>query len=66
MFRTQAATGTVLPLFAGVIFVAVMLPSTMPHAAASLTEAVLAGLVSNLIILAIILALAAVLRRLRG
>ena len=64
MFRTRAATGTVLPLAAGVIFVAVILPAT--RGAASLTQAALAGIVSNLIILGIVLALAMIVRRLRG
>jgi len=66
MFRTQAATGTVLPLAAGVIFVAVILPSTRGSGAASLTQAVAAGIVSNLIILGIVLALAMIVRRLRN
>lgn len=64
MFRTRAATGTVIPLAAGVIFVAVILPAT--RGAASLTQAALAGIVSNLIILGIVLALAMIVRRLRG
>lgn len=66
MFRTQAATGTFVPLAAGVVFVAVILATTMPTTASSVTEAVLAGLVSNLIILGIVLALAVLVRRLRG
>ncbi|MCX7286629.1 MAG: hypothetical protein NTW20_03460 [Rhodobacterales bacterium] len=66
MYRTRAATGQVLPLVLGVIFVAVILPSTNPPAGVTLTDAVLAGLGSNLIILAIVLALALVYRRLRG
>ncbi len=66
MFRTKAATGTVLPLAAGVIFVAVILPSTQGSGAVSLTQAVAAGVVSNLIILGIVLALAMIVRRLRG
>jgi hypothetical protein len=66
MFRTRAATGTLVPLAAGVIFVAVILPSTQGPGAASLTEAVAAGIVSNVIILGIVLALAMIVRRLRG
>ena len=66
MLRTQAATGTVLPLAAGVIFIAVILPSTQGSGAVSLTQAVAAGIVSNLIILGIVLALAMIVRRLRG
>ena len=64
MFRTRGATGTLVPLAAGVIFIAVILPVT--QAVASLTEAVAAGIVSNLIILGIVLALAMIVRRLRG
>ncbi|HEY6917731.1 MAG TPA: hypothetical protein VI412_00620 [Tabrizicola sp.] len=66
MFRTRAATGSAIPLALGVVFVAVIIPSTQPTGAASLTEAVLAGVVSNLIILGIVLALAMIVRRLRG
>lgn len=70
MYRTQAATGTVLPLAAGVVFVAVILPSTQAagqaSGAPSLTQAIAAGIVSNLIILGIVLALVMIVRRLRG
>ncbi|KAF0115985.1 MAG: hypothetical protein FD150_681 [Rhodobacteraceae bacterium] len=66
MARTRAATGTILPLALGVVFVAVILPSTQGSGAASLTDAVLAGLVSNLIILGIVLALVVIFRRMRG
>ena len=66
MYRTRAATGQVVPLGLGVVFVAVILPSTNPRAGVTLTDAVLAGLASNLIILAIVLALALAYRRLRG
>ncbi|MFC3086481.1 hypothetical protein [Tabrizicola soli] len=66
MYRTRAATGTLLPLAAGVVFVAVILPSTGIGGGADLTQAVLAGILSNLIILGIVLALAALVRRLRG
>ena len=66
MYRTRAATGTLLPLAAGVVFVAVILPSTGIGGGADLMQAVLAGIVSNLIILGIVLALAALVRRLRG
>ena len=65
MLRTAAVTGRVLPLALGVVFVAVILPSTMPGGSASLTDAILAGLVSNLIILMPVLAVAAVVARLR-
>ncbi|WP_374645813.1 hypothetical protein [Tabrizicola sp.] len=66
MYRTRAATGTLLPLAAGVVFVAVILPSTGIGGGADLMQAVLAGILSNLIILGIVLALAALVRRLRG
>ena len=66
MLRTSAVTGRVLPLALGVAFVAVILPSTMPRGSASLTDAILAGLISNLIILVPVLAVAALVVRLRG
>ena len=65
MRRTAAVTGRVLPLVLGVIFVAAMLPATMPGASASRTDAILAGLVSNTIILAVVLIAAGLIARLR-
>ena len=65
MIRTSAVTGRVLPLALGVVFVAVILPTTMPGGSASLIDAILAGLVSNLIILVPVLAAAALVARLR-
>ena len=65
MRRTAAVTGSVFPLVLGVIFVAAMLPLTMPGASASLTGAILAGLVSNTIILAVVLVAAGLIARLR-
>jgi H+/gluconate symporter-like permease len=66
MLRTAQVTGRLIPLALGAVFVAVIIPSTNPPTNATLTNAVLAGLVSNAIILGIILALAAVVRRMRG
>ena len=65
MHRTAAVTGRVLPLVLGVVFVAVMLPATMPSASVSLTDAILAGLVSNTIILLPVLGVAAFITRMR-
>ena len=65
MLRTSAVTGRVLPLALGVVFVAVILPTTMPGGSASLIDAILAGLVSNLIILVPVLAAVALVARLR-
>jgi len=65
MQRTSAVTGRALPLALGVVFVAVMLPSTLARGSASLTDAILAGLVSNLIILLPVLAVATLVARLR-
>jgi drug/metabolite transporter (DMT)-like permease len=66
MHRTSAVTGRVIPLALGVVFVAVILPSTMPATAVKLTDAILAGLVSNTIILLPMLAVAALLARRRS
>ena len=65
MHRTAAVTGRVLPLVLGVVFVAVMLPATMPSTSASSTDAILAGLVSNSIILVPVLAFSGLIARLR-
>ncbi len=54
MVRTRAATGTYVPLAAGAVFVAVILPLTMSKSG-DFMSAVLAGLVTNVTILAIIL-----------
>ena len=65
MQRTAAVTGRVIPLAAGVVFVAVMLPTTMPSASVNLKDAILAGLISNAIILIGVLAGAWLIARLR-
>lgn len=65
MHRTAAVTGRVIPLVLGVVFVAVMLPTTMPSNSVNLIDAILAGLVSNLIILIPVLAVAWFTARLR-
>lgn len=56
--RTAAVTGMVLPLAAGLVFVAFIIPLTMGFGAeAGLTKAVLAGLVANVIWLVPIVAI---------
>jgi hypothetical protein len=66
MNRTSAATGKLLPLVLGVVFVAVILPTTMPGGSPHLQDAILAGLFSNVLILAVVWLVAAVIKRLRG
>ena len=65
MRRTAPVTGRVLPLVLGVAFVAVMIPVTMPGASSHSGDAIVAGLVSNSIILALVLACAEVIARVR-
>jgi tellurite resistance protein TehA-like permease len=65
MRRTSTVTGHVLPLVAGVVFVAVILPSTMPSSSGHLTNEIIAGLISNLIILVPVLVLARLFTHLR-
>lgn len=55
MRKTAVVTGRVLPLALGVVFLAVMLPATMPSPSVSFANAIFAGLVSNTIILALVL-----------
>lgn len=65
MFRTSTVTGRVLPLAAGVVFVAVILPTTMPSRSANLGDEIIAGLITNLIILVPVLMLARLFVKLR-
>lgn len=53
MLRTRAATGTYMPLALGAVAVAVIIASTMPSAAA-FGPTVGVGIVTNIIVLAII------------
>lgn len=56
MGRTRAITGTVVPLLAGVVFVAVIIPMTVSQGlAAGFAPQVGLGLVTNLLILAVVL-----------
>lgn len=56
MIRTRAQTGTVVPLAAGVLFVAVIIPSTLgTRLAEPFWLQFGAGLISNLVILGVVL-----------
>ena len=63
--RNAAVTGRVLPLALGVVFVAVILPTTMPSGSAGLAQTIFAGLISNSIILVVVLGIAYLFTRLR-
>jgi hypothetical protein len=65
MIRTSAVTGKFLPLVLGVVFVAVIVPSSLPSSDVPFVDAVLYGLISNLVILLPILTVAAVISRYR-
>ena len=65
MLRTSSVTGRVLPLVLGVVFVAVIIPTTMTGGSAVLTQAILVGLVSNTVILVVVLGVARLVARLR-
>ncbi|NTT84716.1 hypothetical protein [Tabrizicola fusiformis] len=68
MQRTRAATGVWLPLAAGALFVAVIIPVTAQRAGLPLPlwQVVAVGVVANVILLAIALAAWEAYRRLRG
>ena len=51
--RTRAQTGVLVPLIAGVVFVAVIIPATMPKAGVSLWQAAATGVVVNAVIVAV-------------
>lgn len=51
--RTRAQTGVLLPLVAGIVFVAVIIPTTMPRPGVSLMQAVMVGIGVNAVITAV-------------
>jgi hypothetical protein len=51
--RTRQQTGVLIPLIAGVIFVAVIIPSTMPVSGVSFWQSVTSGLVVNAVIVTV-------------
>jgi threonine/homoserine efflux transporter RhtA len=51
--RTRSQTGVLLPLIAGVIFVAVIIPSTMPGPDVPLWTAIATGIVVNAVVVAV-------------
>ena len=66
MLRTQGTTGVFVPLAAGVLFVAVIIPSTtLTTLVQPLWQIVAVGVVSNVIILAAILGLWSVYQKFR-
>jgi hypothetical protein len=66
MLRTAAATGTWVPLAAGVVFVAVIIPMTMQAGQGPVWQAVAVGIVANAVILAVVMGVWVLVRRLRG
>ncbi|MDH2328416.1 hypothetical protein QCN27_16300 [Cereibacter sp. SYSU M97828] len=62
--RNAAISGVIVPLLAGIVFVAVIIPVTMEGGADPIRIAV--GLASNAIILAVVLGLRALALRLRA
>jgi len=67
MFRTRAATGTVLPLAAGVLFVAVIVPLTQGWTVpAPIWLQIATGIGVNLVFVAVALAVAGAIRSARG
>ena len=65
MLRTQAASGTWVPLAVGALFVAVIIPATQTSPV-PLWQAVAVGVAVNVVILATALAAWGVFKRLRG
>lgn len=59
MLRTEAVTGRWIPLGAGVVFVAVILPMTTARGLAegAVGQAVALGIVANLVLLALVMAI---------
>ena len=66
MLRTQEATGTLVPLLAGVLFVALILPATLSPPGTKFATAVVIGIFANAVILALILGALSLWRRARS
>jgi hypothetical protein len=67
MLRTRSTTGTVVPLVAGIVFVAVVIPMTLPIPAGEpMWRLIALGAVANIIILAALGLAWMLIRRLRG
>ena len=64
MLRTRATSGTAIPLAAGVIFVAAIIPMTQ-GATEPLWRSIATGLLANVMILAVLMAAWALFRRVR-
>ncbi len=62
--RNRAVTGMVIPLLAGIVFIAVIIPATLPGVE-PMPRAVGVGMVANLILVAVAMAGVMLLRRLR-
>lgn len=66
MARNRAVTGILVPLLAGIVFVAVLLPATMTPALAPFVQQAGVGLVVNAVILAAILLVRRLVAQVRG
>lgn len=67
MMRTRGQTGTIVPLLAGIVFVAALIPSTLGRTPeADFPAEVMTGLISNAIITAVIFAGFLLFQRLRS
>lgn len=64
--NTAAATGMVLPIAAGIVFVAVIIPLTFAPDDANFWNHVVAGLVTNSAVAAVVLAIFAIYDRSRA
>jgi hypothetical protein len=51
--RTRQQTGVMLPLVAGVVFVAIIIPATMPKPGVGLWQAAATGIAVNAVIVAV-------------
>ena len=67
MQRNRVVTGTFVPLLAGMLFVAVIIPATIsPPDAGWIWPVAAVGMIANAIIVAAIIAIWAMVRRARG
>ena len=66
MHRTEAVSGTWTPLALGILFIAVILPLTVTAGSGPALPAIIAGVFSTTLIVAVLLGLRALVLRARG
>lgn len=61
--RTRAQTGVLVPLLVGIVFIAIIIATTMPVAGVPMLQAIVSGVVADAIIVGVLWAIWSVVRK---